>query len=48
MESPATLLTAPSIGYMCIVDMPVGSCSPYFLCTSMAASLISAKKSARQ
>ncbi len=33
---------------MCMVDNGVGSCSPYLRCVSMASSVISVKKSARQ
>ena len=36
------------MGYMCMVEWPVGSCAPYLTCTSIAASEISLKKSARQ
>src|SRR5436309_365701 len=36
------------MGYMCMVDMPVGSCAPYLACAAIASSAISLKKSARQ
>ena len=48
VASAGTLVAAPLMGYMCIVDSGVGIDSPYRWCTGMASSVICSKKSTFQ